>query len=114
MTSNFDPGTPQGQKIFNVKTQGLPKDKKFEITTTEGAGLRKYLLGRQAALGGVVTNIPIQVNADGTVRTTANLIKQYQLIPFETLRREAYKRYVGDLAHDAPLPAGPRAIRQLN
>ena len=114
MTSNFDPGTPQGQKIFNVKTQGLPKDKKFEITTTEGAGLRKYLLGRQAALGGVVTNIHIELNVDRTVKTTANLIKQYQLIPFKILRQEVYKRYVGDLAHDAPLPAGPHAMRQLD
>ena len=44
----------------------------------------------------------------------ANLVKQYQLIPFKTLRREAYKRYAGDLAHDAPLPDGPYAIRQLD
>ena len=48
------------------------------------------------------------------MKTTANLIKQCQLIPFEILRREAYKCYAGDLAHDAPLPAGPHAIRQLD
>ena len=114
MTANFDPGTPQGQKIFDAKTRGLPEDKKFEVTTTEGAELRKYLLGRQAALEGVVTSIPIEVNADGSVRTTANLIKQYQLILFEILCREAYKRYVGDLAHNAPLPAGPHVIRHLD
>ena len=83
MTANFDPGTSQGQKIFDAKTRGLPEDKKFEITTTEGAELRKYLLGRQASLGGVGTSISIEVNADGSVRTTANLIKQHQLIPFE-------------------------------
>ena len=80
----------------------------------EGAKLRKYLLGKQAALEGVVTNIPIEHNVDGTVKTTANLIKQYQLIPFKTLRREAYKRYAGDLAHDAPLPDGPYAMWQLD
>ena len=80
----------------------------------DGASLRKYLLGRQAALGGGVTNIPIELNADRTVKTTANLIKQYQLIPFENLRREAYKRYVGDLAHDEPLPDGLYLIRQLD
>ena len=80
----------------------------------EGAKLRKYLLGKQAALGGVVTCIPTENNADGTVKTTANLIKQYQLIPFEILRREAYICYASDLAHDAPLPAEPYAIRQLD
>ena len=80
----------------------------------EGAELRKYLLGRQATLGGVVTNIPIEHNVDETVKTTANLIKQYQLIRFESRHREAYKRYVGDLAHDAPLPDGPYAIRTLD
>ena len=85
MVANFNPGTPQGQKIFDVKTQGLPEDKKFEITTMEGADFRKYLLGKQAALGGVATCVPIENNADGTVKTTANLIKQYQLILFERI-----------------------------
>ena len=112
MAANFDPGTPQGQKIFDVKTRGLPEDKQFEITTMEGAELRKYLLGKQAALGGVVTCISIENNANGAMKTAANLIKQYQLIPFEILCREAYKRYAGGLAHNTPLPAGPHAIRQ--
>ena len=114
MTANFNPSTPQGQKIFNVKTPGLPEDKKFEITTMEGAAFRKYSLGKQAALGGVVTCVPSDYNADGTVKTTANLIKQYKLIPFERICREAYKCYVGDLSHNAPLPAGPYVIRQLD
>ena len=48
------------------------------------------------------------------MRATANLIKQYQLISFECVRREAYKRYVGDLARDAPLPQGPYMMRQLD
>ena len=114
MTANFNLGTPQGQKIFDTKTRGLPEDKKNEITTTEGAELRKYLFGRQAALGDVVTRIPIAINADGTARTTANLIKQYQSIPFEIICREAHKRYVGSLAHDARLAAGPHVTRQLD
>ena len=59
MAANFDPGTLQGQKIFDAKARGLPEDKKFEITTMEGAELRKYLLWKQAALGGIVTCIPI-------------------------------------------------------
>ena len=75
MAANLDPGTPQGQKIFDAKTRGLPEDKKFEITTAEGAALRRYFLGKQATLGGIVTNIPIEYNADGTVKSTANLIK---------------------------------------
>ena len=83
VSANFDTGTPQGQKISDAKTRGLPEDKKFEITTMEGRELRKYLLGRQAALGGVVTCIPTERNADGTMKITSNLIKQYQLIPFE-------------------------------
>ena len=55
MTANFDPGTLQGQKIFDAKTQGLLENKTFEITTREGAALRKYLLGRQVALGDIVS-----------------------------------------------------------
>ena len=83
MAANFDPSTSQGQKIFDAKTQGLPDDKKFEIATMEEAELRKYLLGRQAARGGVVTCFPIERNADGNMKTIANPIKQYQLIPFD-------------------------------
>ena len=37
MAANFGPSTPQGQNIFDMKTRGLPEDKKFEITTMEGA-----------------------------------------------------------------------------
>ena len=75
MTANFDPGTPQGQKIFDAKTRGLTEDKKLEITTAEGAAPRRYFLEKQAALGGVVTNTPIEYNANATVKITANLIK---------------------------------------
>ena len=104
MIANFGPGTPQGQKIFDAKTGGLLENKTFEITTAEGAALRWYFFRRQAALGGGVTNIPIEYNVDATVKTTANLIKQYQLIPFSTLQRKAYKCCVGNLAPNAPLP----------
>ena len=76
----------------------MPEDKKFEITTADGAALRRYFFGKQAALGGVVTNITVEYNVDATVKTTANLIKQYQLILFMILQREAFKRYVDDLA----------------
>ena len=113
MAANLDPGTPQGQKIFDAKTRGLPEDKKFEITTAEGAALRRYFLGKQAALGGAVTNISIECNVDATTKTTANLIKQYQLISFSTLQREAYKHYVGGLAPNAPLPPGPWVLRLI-
>ena len=82
----------------------MPEDKKFEITTADGAALRRYFFGKQAALGGVVTNITVEYNVDATVKTTANLIKQYQLIPFSTLQRKAYKCCVGNLAPNAPLP----------
>ena len=71
-------------------------------------------LEKQAALGGVVTNTPIEYSVDATVKPTANLIKQYQLIPFSTLQCEAYKHHVGDLAPNAPLPPGSWVIRELN
>ena len=114
MTADFDPGTPQGQKIFDSKTRGLPEDRKFEVTSKEGAVIRKFLMGKQGSLGGVVTNIPLQYNPNGTVKTSGNLIKQYQCIKFDTLRREAYKRFVGDLDPNAPLPSGPWSITPLD
>ena len=89
MTADFDPGTPYGQKIFESKTRGLSEDKKFEVTSKEGAEIRKFLMGKQGSLGGVVTNIPLEYNPNGTVKTTGNLIKQYQCIKFDAMRREA-------------------------
>ena len=114
MVADFNPGTTQGQRIFESKTRGLPEDKKFEAISKEGNEIRKYLLGKQGILGGIVTSIPTSFNADGSIKSTANLIKQYQLVKFEDVQREAYKRFVGDLAPDAPLPAGPWMISQLD
>ena len=55
----------KGRRSLTRRPEGYQsEDKKFEIATMEGTELRKYLLGRQAALGGVVTNTPIEHNAD--------------------------------------------------
>ena len=114
MTADFDPGTPQGQKIFESKTRGVPEERKFEVKSNEGAVIRKFLMGKQGSLGGVITNIPLEYHPNGTVKTSGNLIKQYQCIKFETMRREAYKRFVGELDPDAPLPPGPWTLTPLD
>ena len=82
----------------------MTEDKKFEVTSIKGAVIPKFLTGKRGSLGGADTNIPLQYNPNGTVKTSGNLIKQCQCIKFDALRREAYKRFVGDLNQNAPLP----------
>ena len=61
----------------------------------------------------VVTKVPIAHNPDGTVKTTANLIIQYQQMTIEELQRAAFARYNTALALGAPILPAPFMMRNL-
>ena len=65
-------------------------------------------------MGNVVTKVPIAYNPDGTVKTTANLITQYQQITIEDLQRAAFARYDTALALGDPIPPAPFTMRNLD
>ena len=65
-------------------------------------------------MGNVFTKLPIAHNPDGTVKTTENLITQYQQIILEDLQRAAFARYNTDLALGAPIPPAPFTMRTLD
>ena len=62
-------------------------------------------------MGNVVTKVPIAHNPDGTVKTTANLITQYQQMNLEDLQRETFARYDTALALGSPIPPAPFTMR---
>ena len=114
MAGNFDPGTPHGREIFKNKTRGLPDDQRFALTTKDAPEIRKFLMGRQGALGKIVTKVPALVSPGGVVLQHANLITQYQLLTFERLQREAHARYATPLREDQAIPAAPWQMRPLD
>ena len=65
-------------------------------------------------MGNVVTKLPIAHNTDGTVKTTENLITQYQQMTIEDLQRAAFARYDTALALGAQIPPAPFTMRTLH
>ena len=55
-------------------------------------------------MGNVVTKVPIAHNPDGTVKTTTNLITQYQQMTIEDLQCAAFARYDTALALGDTIP----------
>ena len=54
-------------------------------------------------MGDVISKIPTQFNADGTVKSTANLLTQYHRITLKNLQRAAIARYNVALAIADPI-----------
>ena len=65
-------------------------------------------------MGNVVKKVPIAHNPYGTVKTTANLITQYQQMTIEDLQRAAFARYDTALVLGAPTPPAPFTMRTLD
>ena len=65
-------------------------------------------------MGNVVTKVPIAHNPDGTVKTTENLITQYQQMNIEDLQRAAFARYGTALALGDPIYPAPFTMTTLN
>ena len=65
-------------------------------------------------MGNIFTKVSIAHNPDGTVKTTANLITQYQQMTIEDLQRAAFTRYNTALALGDPIPPAPFTMRTLD
>ena len=111
---NYNPGTRNGQEIFRNKTKGLPEEKKFQVISTDAGAMKQFFIGKSTSLGGIVTRVAIEKNADGSVKKTANLITQHQLTDLDILKRQAHARYKDPIADDDPIPGGPWTARVLD
>ena len=97
-SDNFNPGTKLGNSIFIEKTKGLHEYVRLNLTKKNSQEIHKCLRARETLIGNVVTKVPIAHNPDGTVKTMANLITQYQQMTLEDLERAAFARYDTALA----------------
>ena len=74
MEAYFNPRTPYGSKIFDIKTRGLPPDQRFKVMSADSAEMRKYWQGKQGHLGEMVTHILIEFDNAGNPLKHANLV----------------------------------------
>ena len=111
---DFNPGTKVGHQIFTEKTKGLPEADRLALTKANANLIHSYMSAREANYGGVIRSIPIEWNADNTIKTTANLLTQHHLVKLEHVQRAAIERYSAPLAVGAAIPDGPFQIRDLD
>ena len=82
---NFNPGTRSSKATYSKKTKGLPSDERSSVNKKDAPDIWRFLIGKQAALGKLVSKIPIAVDAARNVEH-AKLFTQYGSISFERLR----------------------------
>eukprot|EP00984_Skeletonema_dohrnii_P035244 scaffold34769_cov344-Skeletonema_dohrnii-CCMP3373.AAC.1 len=63
--NQINPGTVQGRKIFEKKTQGLPDESRLDLTKANASELHKCLKARTDNLGEAIL-IPVEFNSDGS------------------------------------------------
>ena len=78
MIVDYNSGTMTGQDIFKNKTRGIPDADKFEVIAKETPAYRKLPITKSTVLEGIITSIPLEVGANGTVIKTGHLVEQYQ------------------------------------
>ena len=114
LIGNFNPGTKTGQAIFEKKTKGLPAGSRFTATKKDAQAIRRFLQGKSATLGEVVTRIPVAFDGAGLPTSHANLLTEYSSISSDRLIREAHKRFSTGVDEGDELPAPPYKLKVLD
>ena len=65
-------------------------------------------------MGDVISKIPTHFNADGTVKSPANLLTKYHRITLENVQRAAIARYNVALSVSDLIPTPPLSMKTLN
>ena len=112
LQGDFNPGTKLGKDIFLEKTKGLPENERLELNRKNASQLHRYFRARESRMG-ICIRIPTEFNADGTVKTTKNLLTQYHSIKLADCQRAAHGRYATKLGPTDPIPAAPFASKDL-
>ena len=84
---DFNPGIKLGNSIFIENTKSLPESVRLDLMKKNSQEIHKYLRARENLMSNVFTKVRIAHNPDSKVKTTANLITQYQQMTIEDLHR---------------------------
>ena len=113
LQGDFNPGSKLGKDIFLEKTKGLPESERIPWTKANATRLLRYFRAREKHMHSCI-DIPIEFNANGTVKKTANLLSQYRLITLTDCQRAAHGRYHNAIAATANIPAAPFQLKALD
>ena len=112
-TSDFNPGTSVGQKIFLEKTKGLPSGERFALTSGNSKGIMDFLKVKEQILGKAVTAIPTAYPG-GVPSERMNLVYQSLSITLEMTQRAAHQRFGTAIGEHDPIPNQPWATAMLD
>jgi len=71
---NFNPGTQLGHQIFQEKMKGIAEKDRLEFLKSNSASIHKFFRSKEGQMDEVITKVPIEYAADGSVTKTANLL----------------------------------------
>ena len=111
---DFNPGTEPGRKIFIEKTRGLDESDRLDLTKASSTQIQLYFKAREEHLGEIGCAIPIEFNADGSVKTKANMLTQSYRIKLSDAQRVGHETFSTALAPTDAIPAAPFALRALD
>lgn len=110
---NFNPGTKTGQQIFLEKTKGNADGTRYSLTKDNAANLHQFFKSRAASLGKCI-QIPNEFNADGSVKSHANLISQHLKVELKDVQHTAHKRFATALPATDPIPPSPFTAQSID
>ena len=113
-SGDFNPGTKLGNSIFLEKTKGLSEADCLDPNKANLLAIHKVFRNRERIMGDVISKIPTQFNADGTVKSTAELLTQYHHITLENVQCADIAEYNVTLAIADPNPPSLISMRTLD
>ena len=112
--NDINPGTVDGRKIFEKKTQGLPEESRLDLTKSNASEIHQFFKSRSENLGQSIL-IPVEFNSDGSVKSSKNLLNQYHSISEQDMIRRAHNRWSTQIDPSDPIPTGrPFTLRDID
>ena len=108
-SEDFNLGTKLGNSIFIEKTKGLAKADCLDLNKANSLAIQKVFRSLDRIMGDVISKIPTQFNADGTVTLAANL-----LITLKNVQCAAIARNNVALGVTGPIPSSLFSMKTLN
>ena len=110
-SGDFNPGTKLGNSIFLEKTKGLAEADRLDLNKANSLATHKVFRSPERIMGDVISKIPTQFNANGTFKSTANILTKYHQITLENVQLAAITQYNVALAVADPIPPSPKITR---
>ena len=92
-SGNSNPGTKLANSIFLKKTKRLAKADRLDLNKANLLVIHKFFKRRERIMGDVISKTTTKFNADGTVKSMANILTQYHRITLKNVQRASIAGY---------------------